>query len=156
MKTDWSKLTFYPHHAHGKPRRYAQRQAMLARLSQAESLFNRVKAGRKLATPGAARTRLRDKDSIDALLSLALLSMTALTVVDQRQQHVSSGPRHPEPPRRQRRSRTVMTEQTPVVAAAQWSGDAAASPATATRGPAPVRGVLRRRGHLALIAGGTS
>ena len=121
MKPDWSKLTFYPHHAHGNPRRYAQRQAMLARVNQAESPFNRVKAGRKLATPGAARTRLRDKDSVDALLSLALLSMTALTVVDQRQQHAASGPRHPEPPRRPRRQRAATTEPAPAVAAAQAS-----------------------------------
>lgn len=100
MKTDWSKLTFYPHHLHGNPRRYATRQAMLARLNQVEGLFNRVKAGRKLATPGADRNRLRDKQTVDGLLSLALLSFTALTVVDQRDRRApSSNDLPPAPPR---------------------------------------------------------
>lgn len=136
MKTDWSKLTFYPHHADGNPRRYAQRQAMLARLNRAESLFNRLKAGRKLATPGAARTRVRDKDSVDALISLALLSMTALTVVDQRQQAGGDSappPRAPMPSKRQ--------AQRDIVPAALAAGSADAP-------------VVRRRGHLSLISGG--
>jgi hypothetical protein len=77
MKHDWSKLTFYPHHPDGHPKRYAHRKAMLARISQVESFFHHVKGGLKLANSGAARTRVIDKDTVEALLSLAALSTTA-------------------------------------------------------------------------------
>jgi hypothetical protein len=147
MKTDWSKLTFYPHHANGNPRRHAQRQAVLARLNQVEGLFNRLKAGRKLATPGAARTRIRDKGSVEALISLAMLSFTALTVVDQRQQHGQRpvGPTPVPDPPEQPKARL----EAPGVATA-----AAGALAAAPRPEPSLPATIRRRGHLTLIPGG--
>lgn len=87
MMLDWRRLTRYPHHPHGDPRRYAMRQAMLARLNQAESFFNRLKSGLLLATEGEGRTRLRSRESVEALISVGCLGMTALMLADQRIQH---------------------------------------------------------------------
>lgn len=84
---DWSRLTYYPHHANGRPDLHAMREALLDRLGQVESFHNRLKTARKLANEGAARTRPKDKATVQCLIELASLSMAALTVVDQRQQH---------------------------------------------------------------------
>jgi hypothetical protein len=123
---------------------------MLARLNQAESLFNRLKAGRKLAAPGGARTRVRDKDSVDALISLALLSMTALTVVDQRQQHATHPSTSPPRPRRTTATRRPAAPAIPVAAGptARRNGDKVSTASHSTSGS------KRRRGHLSLIADG--
>jgi hypothetical protein len=92
MQLDWRRLTYFPHFAEGNPERHAMREAMLARLAGMEGLFNRLKAGRKLATNGADRTRIRDKQVCAALVTLALMSMTAATLADQRRQlGVSTG-----------------------------------------------------------------
>lgn len=64
------------------------REAMLIRLNGIESLFNRVKS-RNLGTAGADRNRMISFETQQALLSLSLLSMTALTLTDQRM--VASG-----------------------------------------------------------------
>ena len=88
MKSDWSRLTAYPHHDHGSTakKRYAMRLALLTRLNGMEGIFNRLQSGWKLGTKGAGRTRIRDKAAHESIVSLALLSMTAATVADQRQQ----------------------------------------------------------------------
>ena len=97
MRNDWSLVTFYPHHGYGHAKRYAYRQAMLSRLSQIESFFHHLKGGLKLANSGAARTRVIDKDTVEALLSLGCLSTSALAVADQRihgQLIISGAERH--------------------------------------------------------------
>lgn len=83
--TSWHRLTRYPHHMAGDPQRHAWRLAMLARLNGVESIFNRLKAGKMLGTKGADRTRLLDMRSVEALLSLACLSMSALSLACERE-----------------------------------------------------------------------
>jgi hypothetical protein len=83
--TYWLRLTRYPHHMHGDPERHAWRLAMLARLNGVESIFNRLKAGKVLGTKGADRTRLLNRASLEALLSLACLSMSALSLACERE-----------------------------------------------------------------------
>ena len=92
-KINWFRLTRYPHHPHGDPRRYAFRQAMLIRLNGAESLFNRLKAGKLLGAKGADRTRFTDINVVEALLSLACLSFTALSLACERE-HLGVAPQH--------------------------------------------------------------
>ncbi len=62
------------------------RQAMIDRLNGVEQLFQRLKGGKKLGTVGTDRSRIRELEKHEAMISLAFLSMTALTVADQRQQ----------------------------------------------------------------------
>jgi hypothetical protein len=90
MGVNWNKLTHYPHYPEGNPKRHAEREAMLVRLNGVESIFNRVKSG-NLATAGAARTRIEEMTSVEALLSLSLLGMTGLAVADQRLQAEKRG-----------------------------------------------------------------
>lgn len=85
--TDWSKLTRYPHHASGRPELYAMRQAMLVRLGQIESLWNVLKTGNMLAGSGPTRTKMCNRTTHEALISLAFLGTTAITLADQRQRH---------------------------------------------------------------------
>jgi hypothetical protein len=80
----WTRLTFFPHHPHGHPERYAMREAMLVRLNQVEGLFNRLKAGKVLGNQGAARLRLTEDTPVEGLFSLACLSMTASMLAEQR------------------------------------------------------------------------
>ncbi len=88
MKTDWSKLTFYPHFRVGRASetKHAYRRAMLVRLNGIEGIFERLQIGRKLGTEGADRTRIRNKGAHEMIISLGLLSMTAATLADQRRQ----------------------------------------------------------------------
>jgi hypothetical protein len=81
---DFSKLLHHPHNPSGRPDLYAYRKAATDSLQAMESAFNRIKTGREVSTDGPARTRLVDKDSVQAIIELAALSQTALTVVDQR------------------------------------------------------------------------
>lgn len=90
MQNDWSRLTFYPKHGHGNPRRQAHRLAMISRLNGIEQLFNRLKTGKKLGTVGTDRSRVREMEKHEALISLAFMSMTALTVADVREQRDES------------------------------------------------------------------
>jgi hypothetical protein len=83
--TSWHRLTRYPHHSSGDPQRYAWRIAMLARLNGIEGVFNRLKAGKLLGTKGADRTRLLSIHSIEALFSMACLSMSALMLACERE-----------------------------------------------------------------------
>jgi hypothetical protein len=83
MQIDWSALTRYPHYPQGNPRDYAMREALLVRVNQVDSLFNRLESGH-LATAGATRTRVLAKETVEALISLRLLSFTALTLADER------------------------------------------------------------------------
>ena len=89
---DWSKLTRYPHHNTGRPELHAMRQAMLIRLSQIESLFNVLKTGNLVAGSGPTRTRMTDHVTHGALIDLAFLGTTALTLADQIQRHCVSVP----------------------------------------------------------------
>jgi hypothetical protein len=84
MKTDWRRLTTIPHHANGRPDLYALREALLARHNGIETINARLKVGHKLALAGPARTRLRSKDVGEALIQIALMSMTAAALVDRR------------------------------------------------------------------------
>ena len=101
MQIDWSALTRYPHYPEGDPRDYAMREALLVRVNQVDSLFNRLESGH-LGTDGAARTRVLAKETVEALISLRLLSFTALSLADQRIQKgvgvsLPTGPLAPVP-----------------------------------------------------------
>lgn len=85
MQSDWSALTRYPHHRDGDPRKHAMREALLARLVGIEGLWHRVKST-GLGTEGANRPRVEAKETVEMFLSLNLLGMSALMLVDQRQQ----------------------------------------------------------------------
>lgn len=85
-KTNWHRLTRYPHYSSGHPRRHAMRQAMLIRLNGVEAIFNRLKGGKLLGSKSADRTRFLDRATVEALLSLACLSMSALSLASERQQ----------------------------------------------------------------------
>jgi hypothetical protein len=95
MSAQWARLTFVPHFSSGNPNGHAFRLALLARLSQAESFFQRLKSGRKIATVGTDRARVRDRRVAEMLVSLACISYTALTLADQREQ---AGQKMPWPP----------------------------------------------------------
>ncbi len=82
--TDWSRLTRFPHHPFGDPKKYAKRQALLTRLNRVESLWNRLKSG-GLGVQGADRMRTLPMDTIDTVVSLAMLGFTGLATADQRQ-----------------------------------------------------------------------
>jgi hypothetical protein len=84
MECDWSKLTYYPHHSDGHPARYAMRQACSARRNGMESLFARLKVGTHLGTDGADRTRVPSIDTHTALVSLTMLSFTAMALAQER------------------------------------------------------------------------
>ncbi len=84
MKANWHRLTTLPHFREGNPERHAFRLAMLARQNQIEGLFNRLKSGLHLGGEDETRTRILDRATYEALFSLGLLSLTALTVADQR------------------------------------------------------------------------
>ena len=63
------------------------RQAMLVRLGQIESLWNVLKTGNMLAGSGPTRTKMCNRTTHEALISLAFLGTTAITLADQRQRH---------------------------------------------------------------------
>jgi hypothetical protein len=88
MQANWRRLTFYPHNDEGPTamKRFAFRQAMLSRLNGMEGIFNRLQSGKNLGTKGADRTRIRDKAAHESIISIALMSMTAATLTDQRAQ----------------------------------------------------------------------
>jgi hypothetical protein len=82
---DFRRLAHFPHHRHGRPELYAFRQAILTtRMSQIESLWQALRGGYLISGTGAGRTRIRERHVHEALVSLAFLGRTALTVVDQR------------------------------------------------------------------------
>lgn len=86
-EADWSQLLHHPHFLAGRPDLHAHREARLATLSDIEALMNRYKSGRKLATRGGDRTRVRDISVVTALCELAALSFVAMAVHDVRSQH---------------------------------------------------------------------
>jgi len=182
MNLNWRRLTAIPHHPHGRPDLYALREAMLLRAKLADSAFNRIKTGRKMGIEGPARARLLSKDSQEALLSLSLVSLTALTLADQRQRRGitpmlgggggaggghgngggpggnGGGPDGPDnplgPPPDQPGTSPPSADDVPL-----------AVPAVACSGPAPAQAtivecrpdpdvVIHRKGHLTLLAGG--
>ena len=87
MSVNWHRLTRYPHHNDGRPELYAMRQAMLTRLNQIEGLFNRLKGGLLLGGSGSSRNRILDKGALEAAFSLGCLSMTAISLANERIQH---------------------------------------------------------------------
>lgn len=89
MKHNWRRLTGLPRHPDGRPREFARRCALLARRNVVEGTFSRLKTSYRLGTEGEDRVRIRDKDTYDTLIGLALLSMTTHTVVAMR---AASGP----------------------------------------------------------------
>jgi hypothetical protein len=95
---DWSRLTRYPHHPHGDKKKYAMRQALLVRLNHVESLWNRMKSG-GLGNGGAKRIRTLPVDTIEAAMSLRMLSFTGLALADQRRER-KLGPYAPVQPTR--------------------------------------------------------
>lgn len=100
MQADWSRLTFYPQNDVGPTamKRFAFRQAMLTRLNGMEGIFQRLQSGRNLGTKGADRTRIRDKAAHESIISIALMSMTAAALTDQRAQAGSGYPLLPPIP----------------------------------------------------------
>ena len=145
---DWSKLTRYPHHANGRPELYAMRQAMLIRLSQIESLFNALKTGHLVAGSGPTRTRMTNKTTHGALIDLAFLGTTALTLADQRQRRGVCAPPLPAPPPTAALAAPAAARAagpTPPLSAAPSSPAAVVAPPRVTVAPDPVRQALAAR-----------
>lgn len=93
MSINWHRLTRYPHHSDGRPELYAMRLAMLARLNQVEGIFNRLKNGLMLGAGGGNRNRILDRGALEAAFSLGCLSMTALSLAQERlQRGITFGP----------------------------------------------------------------
>ena len=134
--TDWSKLTRYPHHPNGRPELYAMRQAMLVRLGQVESLWNVLKTGNMLAGSGPTRTKMCNRTTHEALISLAFLGTTALTLADQRQRHGITVPALPG---------TAATASRASSPAAGGTSNPARGPRYETRSPWQVRRPPSRR-----------
>lgn len=132
-KVDWSVLTEYPHFKDGAAKKYWLRQALLVRLNGIESLWNRVKSG-GLGVNGADRPRVLDRETVEAVVSLAMLGYTAFTVADQRRER-KIGPYAP----------TAITAQ-PTATSAAPQVPAPASPPVRIRRkkPAPVPSALIR------------
>ncbi|MDX6453035.1 MAG: hypothetical protein QOH16_3084 [Gaiellaceae bacterium] len=84
MRHHWSAFAYYPHNAYGVSKRYAERHALLAHRNRCESLFNALKVGHGLATVGADRLRLRDFDSVHAMIDLSFCMGTALMLGHER------------------------------------------------------------------------
>lgn len=84
MNTRWRALTYYPHHGHGQPKKFAKRLALFGRRNAAESLFSALKTGKKLGTVGADRGRLRDHGTVNALVDLSFCLGTSLMLAEQR------------------------------------------------------------------------
>jgi hypothetical protein len=129
MAADWSRLTHYPHHKEGHlaEKRYAERQALLSRLNGMEGIFQRLQNGKNLGTKGAARTRIRDKEAHETIISLALMSMTAAALADQRElrdEHHELPPAKPAPRRPRRRRAGAGANRRVRGASKQTSGSA--------------------------------
>lgn len=86
-RLNWRRCVHHPHHPHGRPDLYAYREASLDCLRQVESMFNRVRVGRAVATRDSRRTRLTNIYVVQAVIELALLAEAALVVTDQRRRH---------------------------------------------------------------------
>jgi hypothetical protein len=140
MKADWNRLTYYPHFSTPGvgEERHAFRQAMLTRLNGIEGIFDRLQTGRKLATDGADRTRIRDKGAHESLISLALLSMTAAALADQRRQ--KSVPVLPLP-----KGGGAAPSAAPAPVGTTNGSGASASTATKTTKPATCKSKIRAR-----------
>lgn len=138
--TDWNRLTHYPHYSQGRPDLYAMRVAMLTRVStQAESYWQRLKAGRKVATSGTDRGRMPDRARAEAIFALSCTSLTALVVADQRAQHGIQ----------------LRDMAAPQQSASDQTGDPAApAGCEPVAGGATAPAVVLRRAHLGLILGG--
>jgi len=121
--TDWSRLTRFHHHPHGDAKRYAERQALLIRLNRVESLWNRLKSA-GLGVQGADRMRTLPMETIEAVVSLAMLGFTGLATADQRRQR-KIGPY----------ASSVTITPNPVLPAPP----ASATPALPAASPAPVK-----------------
>jgi hypothetical protein len=100
MCVDWSRLTYYPHHAQGRPDLYAVRVAMLRRLKQVESWHNHLESGLRIGPEGGDRSRLAELAKQETLVTLAALATTSIAVADQRLNHGMTVPL-PAPPRPQ-------------------------------------------------------
>jgi hypothetical protein len=92
MCVDWSRLTYYPHHAHGRPDLYAVRVAMLRRLKQVESWHNHLESGLRVGTEGGDRSRLAEMEKQETLVTLAALATTSIALADQRLNHGMASP----------------------------------------------------------------
>lgn len=128
--TNWNRLTRYPHFPQGDPKKHAKRQALLVRLNQVESLWNRLKSG-GLGVKGADRIRVLPFDTIDTAVSLAFLGFTGLAIADQRQRRKIGPYAAPTTP--------AFVSQPPLPTAAPTSAPAppaVPSPAPATPQPA--------------------
>ena len=85
MAHSWSNFSVFTHHDHGRPDLYARRVASLSRLNQVESAWGAMKGS--TGTPGAARRRISDVVTYDAVLSLNHFSRAVLAVAAQRNHH---------------------------------------------------------------------
>jgi hypothetical protein len=92
MRNHWSALAYYPHNAYGMAKRYAERHALFAHRNRCESLFSALKSGGGLATVGADRLRIRDFDSVHAMVDLSFCMGTALMLGHERDKR-DAGPR---------------------------------------------------------------
>jgi hypothetical protein len=85
MDEDWPALSAYPHTIDGgQEDRHAFRLAMYARRNSCESINAALKTFHKLGLSGASRTHTDNEAVVDLLISLALLSRTAVVAANER------------------------------------------------------------------------
>lgn len=89
MSLDWNGFSAYPHTIDAGregPRARAQafRLAMYARRNSCEAIFGALKLGHKLGLESADRTHTANENTVETLLSLALLMRTALVTANER------------------------------------------------------------------------
>jgi hypothetical protein len=80
----WSTAPYYPHNPCGRPDLHSFRVAALSRRNVVESLFSSMKSGQRNGLRGSSRTRLFDKDTVEMLTWLGLLSRSLLMIASAR------------------------------------------------------------------------
>jgi hypothetical protein len=83
-RTCWSNLPYYPYTPHGQYKRFAYRRALLPRRNQGESVFSSTQVGYKQSLDGAARSRVQDLTTQEALTALAFATKGFLSLLAER------------------------------------------------------------------------
>lgn len=85
MSHDWNGFSYYPHAIDGGWEEHqAFRLAMYSRRNTCEGIFGALKLGHKLGLESADRTHTANEDTLETLLSLALLMRTAHVTANER------------------------------------------------------------------------
>jgi hypothetical protein len=85
MSRDWNGFSYYPHSmGGGREDLQAMRLALYARRNTSEAIFGALKLGHKLGLESADRTHTANENTVETLVSLGLLSRTALVTANER------------------------------------------------------------------------